>query len=51
MFSIIGYWAGNYYVRTEKKLVLDINELRADKGLPPLVGTTQWARYGDEKSS
>ncbi|KAI2509314.1 hypothetical protein MHU86_5067 [Fragilaria crotonensis] len=39
MFSIFGYWAGNYYVKTERRLVKEINEIRADKGLPTLVGT------------
>ena len=49
MFSIFGYWAGNYYVKTERQLVQEINEIRADKGLPSLVGThtyewTSWVR-------
>jgi len=52
MLTVFGYWAGNYYVKTEKRLVQDINEIRADKGLPPLVGTAYWVRYGvTDKSS
>jgi hypothetical protein len=43
-FTVIGFWAGNYYVKMEKQLVEDINEIRADKGLPPLVGTSHWVR-------
>lgn len=42
MFSIFGYWAANYYVKTERRLVKEINEIRADKGLPTLVGTQKY---------
>ena len=52
MFTIFGFWAGNYYVNTERQLVQDINEIRADKGMPPLVGTNHWTRYSvQEKAS
>jgi hypothetical protein len=40
-----GYWFGNYYVRLEKQLLLDINEIRADRGLPPLVGAHPYDYY------
>ena len=32
-------WVGQRWVRFEKELVMDINEIRADKGLPPMVAT------------
>lgn len=38
-YFFIGGWVGQRWVRLEKELVLDINEIRADKGLPPLIGT------------
>ena len=37
--TIFGYWAGNFYVKTERRLVKEINEIRADKGLPTMVGS------------
>jgi len=42
----VGAWAGNKYVAIEEQLVKDINEIRADRGLPPLAGTSSWVlRY------
>ena len=41
MFTILGYWAGNHYVKAERILAQNINEIRADKGLPPMVGAEQ----------
>lgn len=38
-YFFIGGWIGQQWVRLEKELVMDINEIRADKGMPPLVGT------------
>ncbi|KAL3771926.1 hypothetical protein ACHAW5_008039 [Stephanodiscus triporus] len=38
-YFFVGGWVGQRWVRLEKELVMDINEIRADKGLPPLVGT------------
>ncbi|KAL3827020.1 hypothetical protein ACHAXA_007527 [Cyclostephanos tholiformis] len=38
-YFFLGGWIGQRWVRLEKELVMDINEIRADKGLPPLVGT------------
>ena len=48
-YFFVGCWAGNAYVRYEKKLVLEINEIRADKGMPPIVGSGHWIRYDVEK--
>jgi hypothetical protein len=45
----IGAYAGNWYVAMEKSLVEDINQIRADKGLPPMVGTNAWIRYSTEE--
>mmetsp|Transcript_60144 Transcript_60144/g.178333 ORF Transcript_60144/g.178333 Transcript_60144/m.178333 type:complete len:91 (-) Transcript_60144:640-912(-) len=44
-FFFVGMWAGQLYVNTEKKLLADVNELRADKGLPPMVGTDKYFKY------
>jgi len=38
----VGAYAGDWYEKKEKSLLNDVNELRADKGLPPLVGTDNW---------
>ncbi|KAL7437606.1 hypothetical protein ACHAXH_006114 [Discostella pseudostelligera] len=38
-YFFLGGWIGQRWVRLEKDLVLDINEIRADKGMPPMVGT------------
>ena len=34
-----GAWAANKWVQLEKDLLADVNEIRAYKGLPPMVGT------------
>jgi hypothetical protein len=44
---IAGAYAGNAYVRMETSMVKDINEIRADKGMPALVGSHAWIRYSD----
>ena len=36
-YFVLGAWAGNKYVEVEKKMLMDVNEIRADKGLPPLM--------------
>ncbi|KAL3772378.1 hypothetical protein ACHAWU_005555 [Discostella pseudostelligera] len=38
-YFFLGGWIGQRWVRLEKDLVMDINEIRADKGMPPMVGT------------
>lgn len=38
-YFFLGGWIGQRWVRLEKDLVLEINEIRADKGMPPMVGT------------
>lgn len=45
---MLGGWAGNKYVQVERKMVEDINQIRADNGMPPMVGTNAWIRYSDE---
>ena len=44
-YCVLGAWAGNKYVEVEKKMLMDVNEIRADKGLPPLVGSGYWVKY------
>lgn len=44
-YFFVGMYAGNKYVQMEKALVEDINQIRQDKGLPPMVGTNAWIRY------
>jgi hypothetical protein len=46
---LVGAYAGNAYVSLEKSLVEDINQIRADKGMPPMVGTNAWIRYSAEE--
>mmetsp|Transcript_24448 Transcript_24448/g.30080 ORF Transcript_24448/g.30080 Transcript_24448/m.30080 type:complete len:90 (-) Transcript_24448:202-471(-) len=44
-YFFAGMWAGNVYVGVERNLVDDINQLRQDRGMPPMVGTNAWIRY------
>lgn len=44
-YFFVGYIIGDYYPKAERRLVDDINEMRAAKGLLPLVGTAAWIRY------
>mmetsp|Transcript_11275 Transcript_11275/g.16483 ORF Transcript_11275/g.16483 Transcript_11275/m.16483 type:complete len:88 (-) Transcript_11275:202-465(-) len=41
----VGCWVGNEYVKLEHRLVAEINEMRADKGMPPMVGTHSYIKY------
>jgi hypothetical protein len=34
-----GAWVANKWVKIETDLLADVNEIRAYKGLPPMVGT------------
>ena len=34
-----GAWGAHKWVQVENKLLADVNEIRAYKGLPPMVGT------------
>lgn len=47
-YFVFGAWAGNKYVAIERRMVVDINQIRADKGMPPMVGTHAWIRYSTE---
>lgn len=40
-----GAYIGNKLPQWERQLVEDINQLRAEKGLSPMVGTNAWIRY------
>mmetsp|Transcript_21565 Transcript_21565/g.31921 ORF Transcript_21565/g.31921 Transcript_21565/m.31921 type:complete len:86 (-) Transcript_21565:288-545(-) len=46
---IFGAWVGSKYHSVEKSLVEDINQIRADKGMPPIVGSNAWIRYSAEE--
>jgi hypothetical protein len=46
---IFGAYVGNQYHSMEKSLVMDINQIRADKGMPPIVGSNAWIRYAEEE--
>jgi len=46
---MFGAWAGNKIGAVELSLVEDINQIRADKGMPPMVGTSAWIRYSPEE--
>lgn len=39
MCTIGGAWAANKWIQLERRLLADVNEIRAYKGLPPMVGT------------
>jgi len=38
-YFFVGGWVGERWVRLERELVIDINEIRADKGMAPMVAT------------
>ena len=40
--TVGGAWAANKWVNLEKNLLADVNEIRAYKGLPPMVGTRSY---------
>jgi hypothetical protein len=40
-----GAWAANKWATLEANLLADVNELRAYKGLPPMVGTHNWIPF------
>jgi hypothetical protein len=44
-YFFLGGYIGQRWVNLEKELVMDINEIRADKGLPPMVATNAWISY------
>ena len=44
-YFFVGMYAGNKYVQVERQMVDDINQIRQDKGMPPMVGTNAWIRY------
>jgi hypothetical protein len=44
-YTIGGMWFANVYLKFEQGLVEDINAIRANKGMPPLVGSNAWIRY------
>jgi hypothetical protein len=37
--TIGGAWAANKWVKIETNMLADVNEIRAFKGLPPMVGS------------
>ena len=39
MCTLGGAWAANKWVKVEADMLADVNEIRAYKGLPPMVGT------------
>jgi len=44
-YFFIGGAIGNQYVQVEENLVKEINEIRADRGMPPMVGTNAWIKF------
>jgi hypothetical protein len=40
-----GCYLGNIYPKKELELLQTINSKRAERGLPPMVGTNGWIRY------
>lgn len=43
--TMIGMYVGQKLPQWELKLVEDINEIRASKGMAPMVGTNAWIKY------
>ena len=39
IMTVGGAWGANKWVQIENQLLADVNEIRAYKGLPPMVGT------------
>lgn len=39
MCTVGGAWAANKWMKLEAYMIADINDLRASKGLPPMVGS------------
>ena len=44
-YFFLGGYVAQRWVRLEKELVMDINEIRSDKGLPPMIATGAWIKY------
>mmetsp|Transcript_32848 Transcript_32848/g.68482 ORF Transcript_32848/g.68482 Transcript_32848/m.68482 type:complete len:86 (+) Transcript_32848:89-346(+) len=38
----VGCYLGDYYVKYEAKLLAELNEIRAERGMPPLVPAKTW---------
>ena len=47
---VAGCWAGNALPEYEKKLVEEINEMRKELGLAPMVGTHSYIGYRTPES-
>lgn len=42
---ILGCYAGSKYPKWEESLVNDINSMRKERGLAPMVGSNKWIKY------
>mmetsp|Transcript_28649 Transcript_28649/g.61118 ORF Transcript_28649/g.61118 Transcript_28649/m.61118 type:complete len:88 (+) Transcript_28649:151-414(+) len=49
-YFFVGGWIGQQWVQLERELLLDINEIRADKGMPPMVATNAMLGLKYQKS-
>ena len=38
-FFVLGAYAGNLYEKKESKLLEEVNQMRAETGLPPFIGS------------
>ena len=43
--TLVGAFAANKWVQVETALLADVNEIRANKGLPPMVGTQYYIPF------
>ena len=41
----VGCYVGNKYPQWEAALAADVNKLRVENGMPPLVGGNTWIKY------
>mmetsp|Transcript_11853 Transcript_11853/g.16374 ORF Transcript_11853/g.16374 Transcript_11853/m.16374 type:complete len:89 (+) Transcript_11853:120-386(+) len=44
-YFFLGGYAAHKWLALEEKILDDINEIRADKGMPPMVGSGYWLKY------
>mmetsp|Transcript_12671 Transcript_12671/g.14872 ORF Transcript_12671/g.14872 Transcript_12671/m.14872 type:complete len:92 (-) Transcript_12671:441-716(-) len=50
-YFILGCYSGHYYMNLEQQMVEDINHIRADRGMPPMIGSSKWIRYDTEEEA
>jgi len=44
-YFFLGAYGAHKYLQVEQRLVDEINEIRSDKGMPPMIGSGYWLKY------